>query len=755
MNICNLTVYGLKKFARLSMVSLVLALGYTITVQANSCVFPAVPQNFPSESSFEFAVVADQDYEGEEPPVLDRIPLGAARAAWLKIIDAINSDSGIDFTLYAGDIGSPIDGYSLDGYPSICDVANGNSLEDKVNLLKTFNKPLIYTPGDNEWSECYEASSFDEINFPLDPDAQLAKIRALTQADPNKSLGQSSQLSLIRHCEIPENVMFAYGQVLFLTLNIPAYNNCPAISYTPENGQVVDETCAEFLVRHAANLQWIEKGFYEANQMGLKAVVITEHADLYQSTDGTKSERPSGGPDGLLVTTDTGLGPYSAYYTIAGIPKVVGSISATAELVQDSIDPFDDACSPISNDLTGKFGFADFSSLCGSGTLVTNVEAAHPIATIIHDRAGFAYYGSPAQTVPAFAIGNQDGLELRAAIENNPNMVITATADLGDVDGAEPEYSEIVQKINSESLKYPNLQAMVIYGDTHTFRVENKFANRAIKVFTPYGDTEFNEGSLVLDTKYRRANSRWSSVAIDTNAAEIFTIKGFDTQPSEVKAPILNYQYGTSGSGKIPVEFSYNGEYSAFPAKLVTPTTIHLDIGEAPGDLNTGSYSSLVHNLGNGVGTFEINVPNKTKLLYIQLSADTQTDYDIALFRVTSSDNSPSVTASQVAYSELGNYNDIISIENPKQGRYRVFISGYGTPNNAVFTTTTKYWLVTEDLGANLVVGETPKQARKGDKIEVDYQWDNLLPNEVYMGAVVHQHGSQPYNTTFIRVQTD
>ncbi|HTE15619.1 MAG TPA: hypothetical protein VK642_11130, partial [Burkholderiales bacterium] len=53
------------------------------------------------------------------------------------------------------------------------------------DMFATFNQPLIYTPGDNEWTDCHRAD-----NGAYDPIERLGKLRALFFADPARSLGR-------------------------------------------------------------------------------------------------------------------------------------------------------------------------------------------------------------------------------------------------------------------------------------------------------------------------------------------------------------------------------------------------------------------------------------------------------------------------------------------------------------------------------------------------------------------------------------
>src|SRR5207342_425963 len=117
---------------------------------------------------FSFAAIGDVPYE----------PVANGRQVYPvpqyeHVIAHINSDPSIEFTIHIGDIKA------------------GNTLcEDAVYFanfayFNTFVNPVIFTPGDNEWTDCHRAN-----NGGMNPLDRLALIRGLFFSD-NKSLGQN------------------------------------------------------------------------------------------------------------------------------------------------------------------------------------------------------------------------------------------------------------------------------------------------------------------------------------------------------------------------------------------------------------------------------------------------------------------------------------------------------------------------------------------------------------------------------------
>jgi hypothetical protein len=62
-------------------------------------------------------------------------------------ISTINADPSVSEVIHAGDIHSGKD---------FCTEAYDNQI---ASLWQQFRKPVVYTPGDNEWSDCHKATS--------------------------------------------------------------------------------------------------------------------------------------------------------------------------------------------------------------------------------------------------------------------------------------------------------------------------------------------------------------------------------------------------------------------------------------------------------------------------------------------------------------------------------------------------------------------------------------------------------------------
>ncbi len=137
--------------------------------------------------------------------------------------------------------------------------------------------PLVYTPGDNEWTDCWQdrAGRHDPIDM-------LRRIRQRFFAEA-RSLGRAP-MALTRQADVSpahalfvENARWSWNGVTFLTAHVVGSDN----NRPPESGPQPPGAAAEWPVRNAANLAWIEAGFAEAARTGSSAVVVAIQADIF------------------------------------------------------------------------------------------------------------------------------------------------------------------------------------------------------------------------------------------------------------------------------------------------------------------------------------------------------------------------------------------------------------------------------------------------------------------------------------------
>ncbi|MGN6259131.1 MAG: hypothetical protein ACTHNO_00220 [Ralstonia sp.] len=162
-------------------------------------------------------------------------------------------------------------------------------LEARHDLLDSLIAPVVYIPGDHDWSDCQRAAAGG-----FDPVERLLRLRELFYPDDN-TLGQRT-MTVMRQSDqakfrsYRENTRWAMNDVLFVTLNVPGDNN---------NYKIAGGRNGEYEDRLEANRQWLARAFAVARQRKMAGVVIMMQADpLFE--DGWERRHAPNLFDGLL-----------------------------------------------------------------------------------------------------------------------------------------------------------------------------------------------------------------------------------------------------------------------------------------------------------------------------------------------------------------------------------------------------------------------------------------------------------------------
>jgi hypothetical protein len=201
------------------------------------------------------------------------------------LIDSVNADPSVQLVLHIGDIHSgsmPCTGAGLNPRPTGADPTWNEGI---FKLFEQFRDPVVYTPGDNEWTDCHKKKEF----FSGAPMNELAAVRQLFFADPGVTLGIQKRRVLTqamrfdrRHpadAQFVENVMWQQSRVVFATLNMPGSNNDGLTWSSP----FTDETARvrEAAQRTGAAMRWLQAAFERAWEDDARAVVIGLQADMW------------------------------------------------------------------------------------------------------------------------------------------------------------------------------------------------------------------------------------------------------------------------------------------------------------------------------------------------------------------------------------------------------------------------------------------------------------------------------------------
>ncbi|WP_235506143.1 metallophosphoesterase [Arthrobacter sp. Leaf337] len=214
------------------------------------------------------AANAGEDDAGQQAfsfGVIGDIPYGDAEIAKFPArIQDINADSSLDFVAHVGDIKNG---------SSVCSDEYFGYIRAEFD---TFEHPLVYTPGDNEWVDCHRGN-----NGAYNPLERLDKLREVFFNEPGKTLGETMPLKAREDLGLPENVRFTKNRVAFSVVNVQGSNN----SLLPWTGigetSVTPEQQAEVEHRTQAVLEQVRDTFRDATRRNDRAVVLMTQADMF------------------------------------------------------------------------------------------------------------------------------------------------------------------------------------------------------------------------------------------------------------------------------------------------------------------------------------------------------------------------------------------------------------------------------------------------------------------------------------------
>jgi hypothetical protein len=214
---------------------------------AASAQSPGPPQAGPT---FSFVAFGDMPY---------RVPQDFQK--FEKLIGVINNLKPA-FSIHVGDIKSG------------SEPCTDEYMRGILSRFQRMDQPLVYTPGDNEWTDCHRQAAGR-----YNPRERLDKLRTIFFANPSQSLGKTPMpvepqpKAQPQYAKYVENARFWKNGVLFVTVHVVGSNNGFEASEI--------EAAAEFFDRNKANVAWLEDSFKIAREQSAKAIVIAMQANFY------------------------------------------------------------------------------------------------------------------------------------------------------------------------------------------------------------------------------------------------------------------------------------------------------------------------------------------------------------------------------------------------------------------------------------------------------------------------------------------
>ena len=218
------------------------------TIAATLAACGAPPPDPVPPNSFAFGVFGDGPYYAAE------------HRPWRSLLADVRR-SDVAWLIHVGD---------LFWYP--CSDA---AYAERRTELESVGHPVVYTPGDNEWTDCWQ-----ERPGRYDPLERLASLRTVFFPNPGRSLGPGplaveSQSADPGFAEFRENARWMRGGFVFATIHIVGSSNGlePFATRTAANDAEVER-------RTAAALSWLDQAFARAAERKAKGVVLAMHGDM-------------------------------------------------------------------------------------------------------------------------------------------------------------------------------------------------------------------------------------------------------------------------------------------------------------------------------------------------------------------------------------------------------------------------------------------------------------------------------------------
>jgi hypothetical protein len=206
------------------------------------------------------AVIGDTPYDDTQ------------ESAFPNLVKHINDDAHVGVVLHLGDIKGS----------QVCSDA---FFESRYKLFHTFKDPFVFTPGDNEWTDCGRAKFGGYI-----PTERLAALRRVFYPTPSLATGSQHELAVSPQSkqhgfgQFVENVLWKQSDVVISTLHVVGSNN-DLVSWfgaaqTPEQDALQK---AEFDGRLKADLEWLDHTFAVAQHDHAVGIVIAMQANTFIS----------------------------------------------------------------------------------------------------------------------------------------------------------------------------------------------------------------------------------------------------------------------------------------------------------------------------------------------------------------------------------------------------------------------------------------------------------------------------------------
>ena len=237
------------------------------------------------------AVIGDTPYGVATPGG----PQAPDSTAFPNLARSINTDADVALVIHLGDTKSGSTSCSDTYLDLVKDWFNGTNGKGPG-----LADPLVYTPGDNEWTDCHRANNgaFVPTSNGALPAGRLETLRSKYYPVAGQTIGAGTPRAVDTQASVPgftpfvENTKWVDANVQFGVVHVVGSNN-GALPWFTQAGQTAQtpaqlaDQAAELAARKAAALAWIDAIFDAATADNRAGVLLGMQADMWDVFPGT------------------------------------------------------------------------------------------------------------------------------------------------------------------------------------------------------------------------------------------------------------------------------------------------------------------------------------------------------------------------------------------------------------------------------------------------------------------------------------
>ena len=256
------------------------------------------------------------------------------------------------------------------------------------------------------------------------------------------------------------------------------------------------------------------------------------------------------------------------------------------------------------------------------------------------------------------------------------------------------------------------------------------------------GETATYEVTIVNQAgpigEWRFGDLTWTSSRARGPGGTAYAVRSpIAVRASAFNAPESVTGTGVDGSASFDIQFGYSGEYTASAHGLVAATLTNDNVVQDPGqafDPNDGF--SDVHNFAlSGAQVLRVAIPPEATAAGV--------DLDVYVYN-------PS--GEQVALSGASGTDELVTIHDPADGTWKVYVHGWLVPAGNVNYTLFS-WVVPDAPGGNLVIDTPNAPAVIGTTRTIEFHWTGATADQWHFGAIRHNGpGGSTLGRTLVEV---